>query len=329
MASTSISTHQPKCRGKERRARPPKWWPTYWLACNLDSLAHCAIPFRRLKSTSTLPRACSANCQCRSNGRGQRWLGEKEILVLDDEAAERGAVRDALAALRRQGRLRRGRREAQLPVGVARGRGGCGGTVAVGGPEEPVPGLGGVGGAADDLAAEGAEAEVVEEAAGADLAEVGGGRRRRRGLAATRLLLLRPLVEEDDAGAVDDVGLHAGDVHEALDVRDADDVVVGGAPDLDGVVVAVPVLRQAQRAERARARARAPGGRAVQAEHVAFAAAVGVAVRPALREEARGQQRLQPPRPPLRVRRRGALLLRLRVRAAAALHGHHVLVLLS
>ena len=247
----------------------------------------------------------------------------KRELVLDDEAAERRAVRDALAALRRQGRLRRGWREALLLVGIAQGRGGGCGVVAVGsGLEEPVPGLGGVGGAADDLASEGAEAEVVEEAACADLAEVGG---RRRGLAAAAaawLLLLRPLVEEDDAGAVDDVGLHPRDVHEALDVGDPDDVVVGGAADLDGVVVAVAV-REAQRAQRARARARG-GGAAVEAEHVALAAAVGVAVRLAMREEARGQQRLQPARPLLRVRRRGGLLLlllRLRVRAAASLHG--------
>jgi len=244
----------------------------------------------------------------------------KRELVLDDEAAERRAVRDALAALRRQGRLRRGWREALLLVSIAQGRGGGCGVVAVGGPEEPVPGLGCVGGAADDLASEGAEAEVVEEAAGADLAEVGG---RRRGLAtaaASWLLLLRPLVEEDDAGAVDDVGLHAGDVHEALDVGDPDDVVVGGAADLDGVVVAVAVC-EAQRAQGARARARG-GGAAVEAEHVALAAAVGVAVRLAMREEARGQQRLQPARPLLRVRRRGGLLLRLEVRAAASLHGH-------
>jgi hypothetical protein len=251
------------------------------------------------------------------------WRRRERELVLDDEAAERRAVRDALAALRR---LRRGRGEALPLLGVAQRRGRRGVAVAAaaatdGGPEEPAPGLGGVGGAAHDLASEGAEAEVVEEAAGAHLAEVGG---RRRGLA-SRPLLLGPLVEEEDAGAVDDVGLHAGDVHEALDVGHPDDVVVGGAPDLDGVVVAVG-LRQAQRAQGARARARRG---AVQAEHVALAAAVRVAVRPAVREEARRKQRLQPARPLPRVRRRGdlllllllLLLLRLRVRAAAALHG--------
>lgn len=221
-------------------------------------------------------------------------------------------MRDALAPLRRQGRRRRGREALLLVAGIPQ-RGGGGGVVAVGGgPEEPAPGLGGVGGAADDLAPEGAEAEVVEEAAGADLAEVGGGGCRLA--AAPGLLLLGPLVEEDDAGAVDDVGLHAGDVHEALDVGDPDDVVVGGAADLDGVVVAVAV-REAEGAERARAR----GGGAVEAEHVALAAAVRVAVGLAMREEARGEQRLQPARPLVVVRRRGGLLLRLR--AAASLQG--------
>jgi hypothetical protein len=225
-----------------------------------------------------------------------RMVGE---LVLDDEAAERRAVRDALAA------LGRGRREPPVS-GIAQGRGGGGGRVDGGRVPEPVPGLYGARGAADDLAPERAESEVVEEAARADLAEVRG-----RGLpgaaAASGLVLLRALVEEDDAGAVDDVGLHAGDVEEALDVVDPDDVVVGGAADLDGVVAAVGV-RQAERAERA------GGGAAVEAEHVALAAAVRVGVRGAVREEARGEQRAQPARPLLRRRR-----LVLRLRAAASL----------
>jgi len=261
--------------------------------------------FRWLRSTFTLQRACNANASAvRRRRRG---------LVLDDEAAERRAVRDALAPLRWHSR-RRGRREALLPVGIPQGGGGGVAVGGGGGPEEPAPGHCGVGGAADDLAPEGAEAEVVEEAAGADLAEVGGGG---GGLAAAAgLLLLGPLVEEDDSGAVDDVGLHAGDVHEALDVGDPDDVVVGGATDLDGVVVAVGV-REAEGAERAGARAR--GGGAVEAEHVALAAAVRVAVRLAMREEARGEQRLQPARPLVPVRRRGGLLLRLG--AAASLQG--------
>jgi hypothetical protein len=80
------------------------------------------------------------------------------------------------------------------------------------------------------------------------------------------------------------------------------------------VVVAVAV-REAEGAERARAR----GGGAVEAEHVALAAAVRVAVGLAMREEARGEQRLQPARPLVVVRRRGGLLLRLR--AAASLQG--------
>jgi hypothetical protein len=58
--------------------------------------------------------------------------------------------------------------------------------------------------------------------------------------------------------------------------------------DLDGVVLAV--VREAERAERA--------VHAVQAVHVALAL-VRVGVHPALTEEARRQQRLQPRRPPL------------------------------
>jgi hypothetical protein len=81
-----------------------------------------------------------------------------------------------------------------------------------------------VGGAADDLAAEGAEAEVVEEAAAADLADVGDG--------ALAGLVLGALVEEHHAGAVDDVRLHPADVHEPLDVRHPDHVVVRRPPDL-------------------------------------------------------------------------------------------------
>lgn len=92
--------------------------------------------------------------------------------------------------------------------------------------------------------------------------------------------------------------------------------MVGGAADLDGVVVAVAAVRDAEGAERAHA----GGGGAVEAEHVALAAAVRVAVRLAMREEARREQRLQPARPLVPVRRRrGGLLLSLR--AAASLHG--------
>jgi hypothetical protein len=63
------------------------------------------------------------------------------------------------------------------------------------------------------------------------------------------------------------------------------------AANLDGVVVAV--VREAERAERA--------VHAVEAVHVALAL-VRVGVDPALDEEARGQQRLQPRRPPLVLR---------------------------
>ncbi|CAL9052966.1 unnamed protein product, partial [Musa banksii] len=69
-----------------------------------------------------------------------------------------------------------------------------------------------------NLAAEGAEAEGVHEAPLADLADVGD---------ALAGPLLGALVEEDDAGAVDNVGLHAGDVQHLLDLRDSDHVVVG------------------------------------------------------------------------------------------------------
>ena len=73
---------------------------------------------------------------------------------------------------------------------------------------------------------------------------------------------------------------------------------------LDGVVVAV--VREAEGAERA--------VHAVEAVHVALAL-VRVRVDPALDEEARGQQRLQPRRPPLVLRAVVAL-------AAAALRSH-------
>ncbi|CAA7390864.1 unnamed protein product [Spirodela intermedia] len=88
-----------------------------------------------------------------------------------------------------------------------------------------------VGGASGPLllAADGAEAEGVEEGAGADLARMGGGglRARTRG-GRRRALGLRPLVEEDHTSAVDDVGLHATDVQRLLHLRDPHHVVVGG-----------------------------------------------------------------------------------------------------
>jgi hypothetical protein len=67
------------------------------------------------------------------------------------------------------------------------------------------------------LAAEGTEAEGVQEAALADLAGVGDA------LAGPRL---RALVQEHHARAVDDVGLHPRDVQHLLYLRHTDHVVV-------------------------------------------------------------------------------------------------------
>ncbi|RZR99419.1 hypothetical protein BHM03_00028982 [Ensete ventricosum] len=72
-----------------------------------------------------------------------------------------------------------------------------------------------------DLAAEGAEAEGVEQAPVADLAAVGDALARPR---------LGAFVEEDDAGAVDDVRLHTGEVQHLLDLGNSDHVVVGRPP---------------------------------------------------------------------------------------------------
>jgi len=89
-------------------------------------------------------------------------------------------------------------------------------------------GGGGGGEKQDDLASEGAEAEGVEQRAAADLAVVGGsGGLARGGAGAARL---GTLVEEEHPGAVDDVGLHAGDVEDVLHLGHADHVVVGGPP---------------------------------------------------------------------------------------------------
>ena len=45
---------------------------------------------------------------------------------------------------------------------------------------------------------------------------------------------LGALIEEDDAGAVDDVGLHGGDIQDLLRLRNPYHVVVGGSADLRG-----------------------------------------------------------------------------------------------
>jgi hypothetical protein len=140
------------------------------------------------------------------------------------------------------------------------------------------------------LATEGAEAEGVEEGACADLAVVGGG----GGLAGggSGAAWLGALVEEEDLGAVDDVGLDAGDVEDVLHLRHPNHVVVGRTPYLDDSVGLVSVGAAVVAEGRG-------GGRAVEAEHVALVPRRR-RVRPARQEEARRQQRLQPLRQPRR-----------------------------
>lgn len=69
----------------------------------------------------------------------------------------------------------------------------------------------------NNLASEGAETERVEETSFADLAGVDDALARPR---------LGPLVEEDDASAVDDVSLHGADVQYLLYFRNPYDIVV-------------------------------------------------------------------------------------------------------
>lgn len=155
------------------------------------------------------------------------------------------------------------------------------------------------------LAAEGAEAEGVGEAAAADLAGVGDA------LPGPRL---RAAVEEHDLGAVDHVRLHVRYVDQLPHLRHPDHVVVRRPPNLDDVVVAV-------------------GGEAVGAEGVAGAAeAEEVAlvlaqlrVRRARHEEARRQQRPQPrwPHVLLRLLRRRHRLAATAVVRARLHHPHH------
>ena len=73
------------------------------------------------------------------------------------------------------------------------------------------------------LAAEGAEAEGVEQAAVADMAGVGD---------AFAVAQLRPAVDEHHPRAVDHVRLDPSDVQNLLDLRHADHVVVRRPPDL-------------------------------------------------------------------------------------------------
>lgn len=100
-----------------------------------------------------------------------------------------------------------------------------------------------------------------------------------------------PLVDVDDGEAVDEMGLHVGDVEERPDVLDLDDVLERGDPDLDGAVAAVPLLDASG----------ADGDAAVEAHEVAAAlgvapasAPVPVRVRAASLVEARPHQRLNP-----------------------------------
>ncbi|CAL9077582.1 unnamed protein product, partial [Musa acuminata var. zebrina] len=142
-----------------------------------------------------------------------------------------------------------------------------------------------------NLAAEGAEAEGVHEAPLADLADVGD---------ALAGPLLGALVEEDDAGAVDNVGLHAGDVQHLLDLRDSDHVVVGRPSYLKPMPAENHISSSSQRFPMVAVTREAEGAQgavhAVETVHITLAL-VGVSVPLALHEEARRQQRAQPRRP--------------------------------
>lgn len=129
-----------------------------------------------------------------------------------------------------------------------------------------------------DLAAEGAEAEGVDEAPLANLAGVGDALARPG---------LRPLVEEDDSGAIDDVGVDTAYIQHLLYLRNSYYIVVRRSPYLDGAVVAV--VGEAEGADRPI--------HAVKTVHIALAF-VRVGMLLALDEEARRQQGLQPRRPP-------------------------------
>lgn len=82
-----------------------------------------------------------------------------------------------------------------------------------------------------NLATEGAEAEGVEEGAGADLAYVrGGGGGGCAAAAPPAAARLRPLIKKQHPRAVDDVGLDAADVQYLLDLCDPYHVVVRRPP---------------------------------------------------------------------------------------------------
>eukprot|EP00246_Nothoceros_aenigmaticus_P003795 TRINITY_DN14996_c0_g1_i1.p1 TRINITY_DN14996_c0_g1~~TRINITY_DN14996_c0_g1_i1.p1 ORF type:complete len:200 (+),score=19.39 TRINITY_DN14996_c0_g1_i1:913-1512(+) len=127
------------------------------------------------------------------------------------------------------------------------------------------------------LRAKGAESEGIVEASLASLACVCDPLGRPR---------LRPFVQEDDPGAVDNVGLHTGDVQDLLYLGDTNYIVIGGAADLHNPVILV--RGGAGGAERV--------ADAIEAEEIALAL-VGESMVGAGGEEAGLEQRQQPPGP--------------------------------
>jgi hypothetical protein len=104
----------------------------------------------------------------------------------------------------------------------------------------------------DNLATKGAESEGVKKATLADFAGVGDP------FAGPRL---RPFVQENDSGAVDNVGLDATDVQHFLNLRNPNHVMVGGSPYLNSTMVFV-----VGEAERAKSTIHT-----IQTVHIAFA----------------------------------------------------------
>lgn len=101
------------------------------------------------------------------------------------------------------------------------------------------------------LAAKGTEAERIRETAAANLAGVDNAFSRPR---------LRPLVQKHDFGAVDNVGLNAGNIYKFGDFRYPDHVVVRRSSNLDDVMIFV--VGDAIRTE--------SGSDAIQTVHIAF-----------------------------------------------------------
>lgn len=101
------------------------------------------------------------------------------------------------------------------------------------------------------LTAERAEAEGIKETAATNLAGVGNSFARPR---------LRPLIEKDNLGAVDDIGLNGGDVNVFLNLVHPNHIMVRRPPYLNNVMVSV--VNEAIGAESI--------PHTIQAEHVAF-----------------------------------------------------------